>query len=81
MNDLSKEIDRQIQLAIKEEQAQRQKQQQQQQSPQQTQQQLNAAQADIKLSGSFESNKGKLPNFGRKKFYELMKSKGVTVNT
>lgn len=61
MNDLSKEIDRQIQLAIKEEQAQRQKQQQQQQSPQQTQQQLNAAQADIKLSGSFESNKGKLP--------------------
>lgn len=61
MNDLSKEIDRQIQLAIKEEQAQRQKQQQQQQSQQQTQQQLNAAQADIKLSGSFESNKGKLP--------------------
>ena len=61
MNDLSKEIDRQIQLAIKEEQAQRKKQQQQQQSQQQTQQQLNAAQADIKLSGSFESNKGKLP--------------------
>ena len=63
MNDLSKEIDRQIQLAIKEEQAQRQKQQQQQQqqSRQQSQQQLNAAQADIKLSGSFESNKGKLP--------------------
>ena len=61
MNDLSKEIDRQIQLAIKEEQAQKKKQQQQQQSQQQTQQQLNAAQADIKLSGSFESNKGKLP--------------------
>jgi len=60
MNDLSKEIDRQIQLAIKEE-AQRKKQQQQQQSQQHTQQQLNAAQADIKLSGSFESNKGKLP--------------------
>ena len=61
MNDLSKEIDRQIQLAIKEEQAQKKKQQQQQQSQQQQQQQLNAAQADIKLSGSFESNKGKLP--------------------
>jgi len=62
MNDLSKEIDRQIQLAIKEEQEQKKKQQQQQQqSQQQSQQQMNAAQADIRLSGSFESNKGKLP--------------------
>jgi len=64
MNDLSKEIDRQIQLAIKEEQEQKKKQlqnQQQQQNQQQSQQQLNAAQADIRLSGSFESNKGKLP--------------------
>lgn len=60
MNDLSKEIDRQIQLAIKEEQEQK-KRQQQQQNQQQSQQQLNAAQADIRLSGSFESNKGKLP--------------------
>ena len=60
MNDLSKEIDRQIQLAIKEEQEQKIK-QQQQQNQQQSQQQLNAAQADIRLSGSFESNKGKLP--------------------
>ena len=62
MNDLSKEIDRQIQLAIKEEQEQKKKQQQQQQQSQlQSQQQMNAAQADIRLSGSFESNKGKLP--------------------
>ena len=60
MNDLSKEIDRQIQLAIKEEQEQKKK-QQQQQNQQQSQQQLNTAQADIRLSGSFESNKGKLP--------------------
>ena len=47
MNDLSKEIDRQIQLAIKEEKERNK----QQQMPQE----------DIKLSGSFESNKGKLP--------------------
>ena len=47
MNELSKEIDRQIQLAIKEEQDKKR----QQDMPQE----------DIKLSGSFESNKGKLP--------------------
>ena len=47
MNELSKEIDRQIQLALKEEQA---KKPDKLQSPE-----------DIKLSGSFESNKGKLP--------------------
>lgn len=47
MNDLSKEIDRQIQLAIKEEQERNR--------------QANMPQEDIKLSGSFESNKGKLP--------------------
>ena len=47
MNDLSKEIDRQIQLALKEEQDK--------------QRQQNMPQEDIKLSGSFESNKGKLP--------------------
>ena len=47
MNDLSKEIDRQIQLAIKEEQ--------------ERQRQQNIPQEDLKLSGSFESNKGKLP--------------------
>lgn len=48
MNDLSKEIDRQIQLAIKEEQAKNR----QGTSPQEE---------IIRLSGSFESNKGKLP--------------------
>ena len=47
MNQLSKEIERQIQLAIKEEQNKNQGNQ--------------PAQEDIKLSGSFESNKGKLP--------------------
>jgi septal ring factor EnvC (AmiA/AmiB activator) len=47
MNELSKEIDRQIQLAIKEEQQKNQGKQQ--------------PQEDVKLSGSFESNKGKLP--------------------
>ena len=47
MNELSKEIDRQIQLAIKEEQDRNR--------------QKNMPQEDIKLSGSFESNKGKLP--------------------
>ena len=47
MNDLSKEIDRQIQLAIKEEQERNR--------------QKNMPQEDIKLSGDFESNKGKLP--------------------
>ena len=47
MDELSKEIDRQIQLAIKEEQNRNQGKQQ--------------PQEDIKLSGSFESNKGKLP--------------------
>ena len=47
MNDLSKEIDRQIQLAIKEEKDKNKQQ--------------NMPQEDIKLSGSFESNKGKLP--------------------
>jgi septal ring factor EnvC (AmiA/AmiB activator) len=46
-DELSKEIDRQIQLALKEEQD---KKTQKVQSPE-----------DIKLSGSFESNKGKLP--------------------
>ena len=46
MNELSKEIDRQIQLALKEEQDKNK-----QQMPQE----------DIKLSGSFESNKGRLP--------------------
>jgi len=47
MNELSKEIDRQIQLAIKEEQQKNKGKQQ--------------PQEDVKLSGSFESNKGKLP--------------------
>ena len=47
MDQLSKEIDRQIQLALKEEQA---KKTAKVQSPE-----------EIKLSGSFESNKGKLP--------------------
>ena len=47
MKDLSKEIDRQIQLAIKEEQNKNKGKAQ--------------PQEDIKLSGSFESNKGKLP--------------------
>ena len=47
MNELAKEIDRQIQLAIKEEQNKNQGKQ--------------APQEDVKLSGSFESNKGKLP--------------------
>ena len=47
MDELSKEIDRQIQLAIKEEQNRNQGRQQ--------------PQEDVKLSGSFESNKGKLP--------------------
>ena len=47
MNDLSKEIERQIQLAIKEEQQKNKGKQQ--------------PQEDVKLSGSFESNKGKLP--------------------
>lgn len=47
MNDLSKEIDRQIQLAIKEEQERNRE--------------KNMPQEDIKLSGDFESNKGKLP--------------------
>ena len=47
MDALSKEIDRQIQLAIKEEQAKNKGKEQ--------------PQEDIKLSGSFESNKGRLP--------------------
>ena len=47
MNDLSKEIDRQIQLALKEEKDRARQQ--------------NMPQEDVKLSGSFESNKGKLP--------------------
>ena len=47
MNELSKEIDRQIQLAIKEEK--------------ETVRQPDQPQVDVKLSGSFESNKGKLP--------------------
>lgn len=47
MNELSKEIDRQIQLAIKEEQERNR--------------QKDVPQEVIKLSGSFESNKGKLP--------------------
>ncbi|MBO7049093.1 MAG: peptidoglycan DD-metalloendopeptidase family protein [Bacteroidaceae bacterium] len=47
MDALSKEIDRQIQSAIKEEQAKNQG------KPQ--------PQEDVKLSGNFESNKGKLP--------------------
>ena len=47
MNDLSKEIDRQIQLAIKEEKDKNK--------------QMKTPPEDIKLSGSFESNKGKLP--------------------
>lgn len=47
MNDLSKEIDRQIQLAIKEEKS--------------AVSQPEKPQEDVKLSGSFESNKGKLP--------------------
>ena len=47
MDELSKEIDRQIQSAIKEEQAKNQG------KPQ--------PQEDVKLSGNFESNKGKLP--------------------
>ena len=47
MNDLAKEIDRQIQLAIKQEQEKNRQQ--------------NMPQEDIRLSGSFESNKGKLP--------------------
>ena len=47
MNDLSKEIDRQIQLALKEEKERARQQ--------------NMPQEDVKLSGSFESNKGKLP--------------------
>ena len=48
MNDLSKEIERQIQLAIKQEQS---KNKGKKEPPQE----------DVKLSGSFESNKGKLP--------------------
>ena len=47
MDALSKEIDRQIQLAIKEEQAKNKGKDQ--------------PQEDIRLSGSFESNKGRLP--------------------
>lgn len=47
MNELSKEIDRQIQLTIKEEQSKNEGKEQ--------------PQEDIKLSGSFESNKGNLP--------------------
>lgn len=47
MDALSKEIDRQIQLAIKEEQAKNKGKEQ--------------PQEDIRLSGSFESNKGRLP--------------------
>ncbi len=47
MNELSKEIDRQIQNTIKEEQSRNAGKEQ--------------PQEDIKLSGSFESNKGKLP--------------------
>lgn len=47
MNELSKEIDRQIQLAIKEEKERNRQQ--------------NMPQEEIRLSGDFESNKGKLP--------------------
>ncbi|MBP5347804.1 MAG: peptidoglycan DD-metalloendopeptidase family protein [Bacteroidaceae bacterium] len=50
-DELSKEIDRQISLAIKEEQEKRKK------TPVTVQQE----QEDVKLSGNFESNKGKLP--------------------
>lgn len=49
MDELSKEIDRQIQLAIKEEQSKNQ------------QADTRKQEDDVKLSGSFESNKGKLP--------------------
>lgn len=47
MTELSKEIDRQIQLAMKEEQA--------------SNKGAERPQEDVKLSGSFESNKGRLP--------------------
>ena len=47
MNELSREIDRQIQLAIKDEKSKNKDKEQ--------------PQEDIKLSGNFESNKGKLP--------------------
>ena len=47
MNELSKEIDRQIQLAIKEVQEKEKKEEK--------------PQDDVKLTGTFESNKGKLP--------------------
>ena len=54
MDQLSKEIDRQIELALKSEQ---QKKQQQNSSSQMKEQ----PSQDLKLTGSFESNKGKLP--------------------
>lgn len=54
MDKLAKEIDRQIQLAIAEERA-KQKSQSPSSKPSQT------AANDVKLSGDFESNKGKLP--------------------
>ena len=54
MDQLSKEIDRQIELALKSEQ---QKKQQQNSSSQMKEQPAQ----DLKLTGSFESNKGKLP--------------------
>lgn len=60
MTQLNKEIDRQIQLAIKEEEERRKK--ASASTNTQTQQQLKQQnEADLKLSGNFESNKGKLP--------------------
>ena len=56
MDQLSKEIDRQIELALKSEQENKR---QQQQSP--SSQMKEQPAQDLKLTGSFESNKGKLP--------------------
>lgn len=57
MDKLAKEIDRQIQLAIQEERAKKQSKPASGQTPASQA----AATADTRLSGSFESNKGKLP--------------------
>lgn len=59
MNALSKEIDRQIELAMKE--AQKAAQAKSQKSGGKSTQMTHQTEADAKLSGSFESNKGKLP--------------------
>ncbi len=65
MNALSKEIDRQIELALKEAQkaAQKEAQAKSQKSDGKSKstQMTHQTEADVRLTGSFESNKGKLP--------------------